>query len=193
MVLDILGGMKKTPAQLEAEAAEVEAQKIAEGAADEGEVSGGETESYAPAKADEEGNMQATDGGYNPDYVEEIGVDLADPGIPQVEEWPFIDTRYENNDSLTLGYAYYAGGGIAIESYVTEDGEPFCRYTVNVGAGLPRGTIAVKNWSENEGAEDVLKENGIIEGEPVTYVPSGYIIIPIYKLTEKFQKYVGLL
>ena len=68
---------------------------------------------------------------------------------------------------------------------VDSNGEQYCVASVNI-ADMPLGDdkIAIKNWSENEGVDTLLKEQGII-GEMVDFVPSGFVEIPIYELTEK--------
>lgn len=43
--------------------------------------------------------------------------------------------------------------------------------------------IGIKNWSENEGMVEFLTKMGII-GEKVAEEPSGFVVIPYFKLTE---------
>lgn len=65
------------------------------------------------------------------------------------------------------------------------DGEPWATASVNPLLELPEGYVAIKNWSENEGIERDLLDAGIVEGQPVKHIPSGFVTIPVYKLTQK--------
>lgn len=51
---------------------------------------------------------------------------------------------------------------------------------------LPDNIIAIKNYSENGGIEDFLKQIGIIEEEPLTFVSS----IPLYLFTSQGMELV---
>lgn len=86
----------------------------------------------------------------------------------------FVTTHYKSSDNPAL----------LIES----GGEKICIASVNPDMALPRNHIAIKNWSENEGMDDFLKKIGIIENTPIYSVPSGFVLIPIYPLTEKGKK-----
>lgn len=86
----------------------------------------------------------------------------------------FVATHYKSPDNPAL----------LIES----DGERMCIASVNPDMELPEHHIAIKNWSENDGMDDFLKKVGIIENEPIYSVPSGFVSIPIYPLTEKGKK-----
>jgi len=184
-MIKVPGRKRKTPQELESEAQAEEAAKIAQGSG-EGEDTG---DAYAPVQADEEGQMLPP---------EDVGKDESPPLIsdsgreeePLPDEWKVNDPRCTEGP-LIIEIGYYGGGLIALEGY-TEDGEPFCRYSVNMGAGIPRGSICVKNWSEGEGQEQILKDAGIIEGDPVMLIPSGHVQVPVYMLTEKFRRFVGM-
>lgn len=66
-----------------------------------------------------------------------------------------------------------------------EKGYPEATLTVNLGHRVSEGYIAVKDYNENIGVADMLVINGIIEFQPVDWITSGFVKIPIYKLTEK--------
>ena len=62
----------------------------------------------------------------------------------------------------------------------------YCAASVNLGgADQPPGTVWIKNWSENEGIVELLKQADVIEGEPILYRPSGFVHIPLYKLSQR--------
>jgi hypothetical protein len=59
--------------------------------------------------------------------------------------------------------------------------------SVNLEYDLCDDEIAIKNWTENKGMDDELKRIGIID-ELIETVPSGFVMIPIYHLTDKGKK-----
>lgn len=192
----------KTPEELEEEAA-IEAARInAENAGEEG----GAPPPIMESKVDEDGNPLDSSqvGGMGASFVPreqrqyDQAEDAAMTGQVQRTEildlpatWPFRDTRYGNTEELELQVHVYAmGEAVALQSVIKETGEPFARYTLNVGGGLPGGTIAIKNYSEGEGAVEVLQGNGVIQGEPVSFVMSGFVTVPVYEMTEKFRAWL---
>ena len=63
-------------------------------------------------------------------------------------------------------------------------GELITTATVNLpNEPIHSDEIAVKSYSENEGMLDWLWHNNIIERQPTRYIPSGFVRIPICKLT----------
>lgn len=64
-----------------------------------------------------------------------------------------------------------------------DDGESFMHISRNVN--LPVNQIAVKDYSENAGALDCMKELGIIHDIALRYIRSGWVEIPVHLLTEK--------
>ena len=83
----------------------------------------------------------------------------------------------------------YGNGNIAMQLVDAETGEPIAVATVNPGFELPRGFIGVKDWSENEGMVEALLAAGIID-EVTTKVPSGYVSIPICRLTKGALEFI---
>lgn len=83
--------------------------------------------------------------------------------------------------------ARYRNGNLALQIVAVKggdyEGEPLCTVTVNPGFEIPDTQIAVKNWSENEGIDDLLTSLGVI-GELVETIPSGFVSIPVFELTE---------
>lgn len=84
----------------------------------------------------------------------------------------FKATRYASNGNLAL---------ILVDA---ETDERILAATVNIAAALPDDRIAVKDYSENKGMADFLKKIGIIQPEPVKVIPSGWVEIPVFELTE---------
>lgn len=77
----------------------------------------------------------------------------------------------------------YQNGNLALQISSTEEG-PITTVTVNPGVVISHDQIAIKNWSENEGMDEFLKTLELIEDTPVRFIPSGYVKIPVYNLTE---------
>ena len=92
------------------------------------------------------------------------------------------DTRFRVHETVRALFARYLNGQIAVQ-LVTETQEPWLTATAAIGATVAAGCIAVKDWSENEGVPAILLASGIIEGEAVAYEPSGFVAVPIYRLT----------
>ena len=76
----------------------------------------------------------------------------------------------------------YNNGNLAVEIWSTEEG-PITRVTVNPGIKISDAAIAIKNYSENEGMVDWLLSENIIEGDPISEIPSGWVKIPVYQLS----------
>lgn len=56
--------------------------------------------------------------------------------------------------------------------------------SVNVDHSLPEEFVCIKNWSELSGIEQSLIDADIIEENPVNMLPSGFVRIPVYALTD---------
>jgi hypothetical protein len=83
----------------------------------------------------------------------------------------FVPSRYSSNNNLAL----------KIES---EDKGLICVCTVNPDEKLSDDVICIKNYSENEGMVEFLKNMGII-GDMVKVIPSGWVeLYDVYELTE---------
>lgn len=81
----------------------------------------------------------------------------------------------------------YSNGNIRLDIYgvCKEDGDyeqPISTVTVNVGK-LSDGQVAIKDYNENEGMLKFLQGLGLI-GEPVRFIKSGYVQIPICDFTK---------
>jgi hypothetical protein len=93
-----------------------------------------------------------------------------------------MDTRFGSNEAVRAQFQRYRNGQICI-TLVTEEGEPWLDATSAIPFPVPAGCVAVKDWSENDGVPAILLQSGVIEGDPVAHIPSGYVAVPIYRLT----------
>lgn len=75
----------------------------------------------------------------------------------------------------------YYNGNKAIYLFDKETGELVTVATVNLEEVLPEGQVYIKDYSENEGMLEALVKAGVVS-EPISYVPSGFVIIPVCKL-----------
>ena len=82
----------------------------------------------------------------------------------------FVTSRYCDNYNLYLGV-------------VSETEGLICTCSVNTTRKLDDDRIAVKNYSENTGMVERLVGLGIIEEKADDYIPSGFVWIPVHKLT----------
>lgn len=78
----------------------------------------------------------------------------------------------------------YSNGNLGIEIWSDTEG-PVTKVTVNPNVGITDDYISVKNWSENEGMDKFLINEGLIAESPVRTINSGFVMIPIYRLTDK--------
>lgn len=87
---------------------------------------------------------------------------------------------------------YPDGGRLALVLHsIDADGfeEPFAKLTVNLpDEPLPDGEVFIKNWSENEGFDGWAKGEGIIESEPTYWAASGHVMVPRFRLTQRFMQ-----
>lgn len=88
------------------------------------------------------------------------------------KEWDnayFMPTEYTNGNRALV---------------VNDDDGRLYTCSVNPGKEIPNDCIAIKDYSENVGMVNALSEMGII-GEWVEDIPSGWVVIPVFRLTEK--------
>ena len=93
-------------------------------------------------------------------------------------------SQYGEYHNCQFMIGYYENGNLGIEIWSDTEG-PITKVTVNPDIKIPKDRIAIKNYSENEGIVDWLISEGIIEDTPVQIIPSGWIEIPVHKLTAK--------
>lgn len=106
------------------------------------------------------------------------------------------DARFNNKFPIRLELHRYAeSNNIALCGVLLDPDleEPFTTYTVNMeGHKLPDNCVALKTWSEGVGADEVLTAANIIERDPIDYINNGFIIAPVYRLTELAKAAFGL-
>ena len=96
------------------------------------------------------------------------------------ENWKFKASHYLQNGNNALMIVE------TVERDAKEfEVEVYCMCSVNPGVLVPENCLAVKDYSENAGMVEFLKAEGIIEGDPVGKIPSGFVEIPVYVLTQK--------
>lgn len=93
-----------------------------------------------------------------------------------------IDNRHGMNEPLRVRFDTYRNGQRAI-LLETLDGEPWTDATRAVQVPVPTGCVAVKDYSENEGLLAVLIAGGVLEPDPVGSIPSGFVRLPVHRLT----------
>lgn len=86
-----------------------------------------------------------------------------------------------------LETAHYNNGNNALQLIDAENGELILTASINPSVALPSNVLAVKDYSANEGIAQCLIDNGII-GKKTKVIPSGWVEIGVYELTEKGQK-----
>ena len=80
--------------------------------------------------------------------------------------------------------AHYHNGNNALQFIDADNGEPILTASINPGIEIPPHLLAVKDYSENVGVAKCLADNGII-GKRVAVIPSGWIEIGVYQLTDE--------
>lgn len=91
-------------------------------------------------------------------------------------------SKYIPQCKAVATFGVYDNGNHAVQIFDKATGEPLLKASVNPYIEVGKDELAVKNWSENEGAEEALLKAGIITGDPISFVRSGHVMIPIYKL-----------
>lgn len=83
----------------------------------------------------------------------------------------------------------YANNAIVLGA----DNMPITTASINVSSQvgkLPDDLVAIKDYSENEGMLAALVAAGIVESDVVGVVPSGFVEIPVCRLTSAAQAQV---
>lgn len=78
----------------------------------------------------------------------------------------------------------YSNGNVAIQAVSPEDGETIAILSVNTGDKVDKDHVAIKDYSENQGALESLKKAGVV-GEPEYFLKSGWVTIPVCKLLKE--------
>lgn len=96
-----------------------------------------------------------------------------------------LDLPWMENTQYALCCWGNYGNGVNALQLESLSGEPFCTASINPPGVVLSDEIAIKNWSENEGMEHALRYAGVIEGNPLRYISSGFVRIPVYNLSEQ--------
>ena len=94
-----------------------------------------------------------------------------------------LKTRYSVYPDCRFVAARYHNDNLAL-SIVNPEG-PIMTCTINPGVEVPIDCVCIKDYSENTGIAATLVNMGIIEPEPIAIIPSGFVELPVYRLTPK--------
>lgn len=105
-----------------------------------------------------------------------------------------LHTAFGSTEEVQLWIQEYPNGRVGLQLMAQmmdapEEGmlEPYMTCSVNmVNASCPDNEVWVKDWAENEGITEFLKEWGVIEGEPTLGDVSGYVLVYRYRFTPAF-------
>lgn len=91
-------------------------------------------------------------------------------------------SKYNSYQDCHFIVGRYPNGNLAVEIISDTEG-PITKVTVNPNVKLEDDYIAIKDYSENEGMVEFLVSMGIIVENPVMTIPSGFVFIPVHRLT----------
>ncbi|MDF2881258.1 MAG: hypothetical protein K0R54_1815 [Clostridiaceae bacterium] len=94
-----------------------------------------------------------------------------------------MKVKYDGFDCEVVFNKYYNGNNY-IELRDSEDGLPLLVASTNLEAPMDSEMVLIKNYDGNEGLEKALLESGILD-KFIAYIPSGFVSIPMYKLSEQ--------
>ncbi len=97
-----------------------------------------------------------------------------------------IEVKFKRWTCRIVEYGYN-NGRIALELEDIKTGETVLCATVNIPeVEIPEKHVIIKNYSENEGIEEILIAAGVIDAKPEMYVESiqggSNVEFPVYKL-----------
>lgn len=92
------------------------------------------------------------------------------------------ETTYKG-EKVFLEVGKYGNGQLAIQM-LDEQGLPYTVPTVALMEPLNENELAIKDYSENTGMLDWMMKEGIV-GEPVRYVQTGFVQVPICPITDE--------
>jgi hypothetical protein len=76
---------------------------------------------------------------------------------------------------------YQFGKNVSMQLVDVRDGLPVATATVNPEIALDKDLVCIKDYSENEGMLNTLKEAGIVS-EPIDYIQMGFVRVPVCRL-----------
>ncbi len=93
-----------------------------------------------------------------------------------------------------IQFSTYMNNGVTSMTIISiPEGDPIASVTVNGPWATLRELqkihgeriVPVKDYSENTGMVDFLLKNELIEPFPLDIIPSGFVLIPVYLLSDK--------
>lgn len=91
-----------------------------------------------------------------------------------------------NGETYDVEFSFYASSdNVAIILRDQQDGMVATVATVNGEIDTDGTYVGIKDWSENEGIAWSLIVAGILLDEIVTTEPTGYVLIPYFRLTDE--------
>lgn len=92
--------------------------------------------------------------------------------------------KLKNSYEIEFGVYYHNKKAIAIQIY--KEGEPYCTATTYIeDYPYSFGEVTIKNYSENEGIEEIIEE---ILGSQIGWMTTGFVEVPVYKLKDEYIK-----
>ena len=101
-----------------------------------------------------------------------------------------LKTPYGLYRGVILKARRYPNGNLAIEMLSEEVGYVMTP-TVNAGVRLDDSAVCIKDWSENEGIAEAMKDAGFL-GDLVGTIPCGYCSAKVFAVTDALRKCLGL-
>jgi hypothetical protein len=98
--------------------------------------------------------------------------------------------KYKNYD-VVLKFAQYDNGRLAIRLFDPSEGLITTATTNLPEVSLGEDEVFIKDYTENVGVLSFLLDNGFVEQTGRT-VRSGYVAIPIVKITPKLKSLISL-
>lgn len=81
---------------------------------------------------------------------------------------------------VLLWVSEYLDGSMYLGMYDVGENEPYADITTCIDGGqVPEGCAFVKNWSENEGFDRWIVENGL--GEKIGEARTGFVMAPLFR------------
>ena len=93
------------------------------------------------------------------------------------------ESKYGNYEDCSFRVGHYENGNTAVEVWSNTEG-PITKITVNPDITIPKNMLAIKNYSENEGVDDWMISQNLIEAAPLHIIKIGWVEIPVYRLTK---------
>ena len=93
-------------------------------------------------------------------------------------------TQYGEYPNCSFVGGRYMNGNLAIRMISDEEG-PIATCTVNMGVRVPWPLVCIKGWSENQGMDEFLIQEGIVNGDVVDEIAGPHVTAKVYCLTEK--------